>query len=271
MLLEKTFDTGEITLSYAEGPPAGPPLVLLHGLTGNRFYWDPFIPHLTPSWHLYACDLRGHGKSGRVANHYHVPDYVRDIVAFLRHQVGEPAVLLGASLGALTALGTAAQLPTHTRALVLLDPPLFVRNASIESRPDAKDWFSWVYETTTTAHSRTEVVLRCRERMAAAPEAEIQRVADMISGVAPDVPATALHDRILEGIDLTHALQQVVCPTLLITGDQDHGSHVRDEDVEFVQANLSRAIIVKVPTMGHSPEQQEQVEMVLQHIRNFPQ
>ena len=32
MIPEKLFNTGEITLNYAEGPASGPPLLLLHGL-----------------------------------------------------------------------------------------------------------------------------------------------------------------------------------------------------------------------------------------------
>ena len=65
MLSEKSFDTGELPLNYAEGPTSGPPLVLLHGLTGWWHAWEPCLPQLTPTWHVYAVDLRGHGQSGR--------------------------------------------------------------------------------------------------------------------------------------------------------------------------------------------------------------
>ena len=33
MLTEKRFTSGEVTINYAEGPAAGPPLLLLHGLS----------------------------------------------------------------------------------------------------------------------------------------------------------------------------------------------------------------------------------------------
>ena len=33
MLVEKSFDTEEVVLNYSEGPPNGPPLVLLPGGT----------------------------------------------------------------------------------------------------------------------------------------------------------------------------------------------------------------------------------------------
>jgi pimeloyl-ACP methyl ester carboxylesterase len=61
---EQAFDTGIVTLNYAEGPATGSSLVLLHG--GNarwQFFWD-IMPNLGEKWHLYVPDLRGQGKSG---------------------------------------------------------------------------------------------------------------------------------------------------------------------------------------------------------------
>lgn len=63
MLQEKTFNTGEVTLNYAEGDPTGPPLVLLHGFTDRWQTYQPIITPLYQSWYIYALDLRGHGKS----------------------------------------------------------------------------------------------------------------------------------------------------------------------------------------------------------------
>ena len=67
MLTEKTFDAGEIVINFAEGEAAGPPLVMLHGSTLRWQTFGNFIPTLEQSWHIYACDLRGHGKSGRAS------------------------------------------------------------------------------------------------------------------------------------------------------------------------------------------------------------
>ena len=152
MLVEKSFETGELTLHYAEGPPAGPPLVLLRGMTGRWQAWQPMPSQLTPRWHVSALDLRGHGKSGRIANRYQLADYARDVVAFLQH-LPEPAVLMGHSLGAATALAAAAACPTGTRAAILLDPPLYNRDTSIEATPEFKRRLSWVYQTVTSSAS----------------------------------------------------------------------------------------------------------------------
>jgi pimeloyl-ACP methyl ester carboxylesterase len=85
MLAERTLDTGTVTLHYVEGPDAGPPLLLLHGVTSR---WQSFLnvmPVFTQRWHVFAADLRGHGHSGRVDGRYGLMEYAADVVALLRH------------------------------------------------------------------------------------------------------------------------------------------------------------------------------------------
>jgi hypothetical protein len=70
MLTERSFDTGELVLNVAESKAAGSPLVMPHGST---LHWQSFgalILTLEQRWHIYACDLRGHGKSGRAKAGY---------------------------------------------------------------------------------------------------------------------------------------------------------------------------------------------------------
>ena len=62
MLTEKLFDIGEIVINYAEGEETGKPLVFLHGSSLNWQALNEFLPTLAKNWHVYAPDLRGHGK-----------------------------------------------------------------------------------------------------------------------------------------------------------------------------------------------------------------
>jgi pimeloyl-ACP methyl ester carboxylesterase len=79
MLTEHSFDAGTVALNIAEGPDNGPPLVLLHGGSGRWQAWDPIIPDLIARWQLFAPDLRGHARSGRVTGRYAIRDYAGDI------------------------------------------------------------------------------------------------------------------------------------------------------------------------------------------------
>jgi len=53
MLVEKSFDTGEVVLNYAEGPPNGPPLVLFPGLT--RRWQSHLLPIIIPLSHRWRA------------------------------------------------------------------------------------------------------------------------------------------------------------------------------------------------------------------------
>jgi pimeloyl-ACP methyl ester carboxylesterase len=52
-------------------------------------------------------------------------EYVGDTGEFLRRVVGEPAYIVGHSLGALVAIQLGAVAPELVRAMVLEDPPLY--------------------------------------------------------------------------------------------------------------------------------------------------
>src|SRR5512140_1646619 len=109
MLTEKSFNTGSLTINYAEGPTNGEPLVLLHGGTTRWQELNPLISELENNWHVFACDLRGHGKSDR-ADSYRAIDFFPDTVTFIRNLIGFPTILVGHSAGAIAALGTASQI-----------------------------------------------------------------------------------------------------------------------------------------------------------------
>jgi pimeloyl-ACP methyl ester carboxylesterase len=99
MLVEKSFDTGEVVLNYAEGPDNGPPIVLLPGGTMRwQDYYNPLISMLYNRWHTYAVNARGHGKSGRTPGKYRLKDYTSDVVAFTE-ELKEPAAIFGYSMG----------------------------------------------------------------------------------------------------------------------------------------------------------------------------
>jgi pimeloyl-ACP methyl ester carboxylesterase len=269
---EKSFDTGELTLNYVEEGSTKPPMVLLHGLTANKGGWMPLLPELTSNWHVYAPDFRGHGKSGRAPDdQYHNVDYARDIIAFLKF-IGEPAVLVGHSLGAMVAIVTAAQYPAGVRAIVLLDPPLFSYFGSVRVlRPDVAQGFSMVAEVVRGNPSHDEIVARLRAAMPDAPDEQITGMAEFFAGVAPGAPETAFRDESWQGVDLPHALHQIKCPTLMIHGDWNSGAAIREEDVAFFKSNCPSATIVHLSGADHGLKMMEQPELVLEPMRTFLQ
>lgn len=101
---------------------AGPPLLLLHGLTSRADRWRHNVDVLAAAgYRVFAPDLPGHGFATKSADFDHsVPGY-RDFVLGLLDQIGsEPAVLIGTSLGGHIVGSAAAARPERVRALVMI-------------------------------------------------------------------------------------------------------------------------------------------------------
>jgi pimeloyl-ACP methyl ester carboxylesterase len=107
---ESKFNVQGRALNVARGPVAGPPLLLLHGVTRRWQDFSPVLAELSARWEVFALDFRGHGKSDR-ATDYRVIDYAADAVAVLQNVVGAPAIVYGHSLGAMAGAAVGAQLP----------------------------------------------------------------------------------------------------------------------------------------------------------------
>lgn len=122
---EKRFFTGEVEINYAEGPRSGAPLVLLPGQTMPWQSYTRVLPALARHFHVFALDVRGHGRSGWTPGAYTLAAMARDVTALLREVVQRPAILSGNSSGGVIAVGAAAACPELVRGLVPEDPPLF--------------------------------------------------------------------------------------------------------------------------------------------------
>lgn len=124
-----------VTLNVVERPGTGAPVVCLHGVWDWWRYWRPLVPLGPGSFAprpLLLLDLRGHGASSKPPTGYTRADYAADVVALVREAGHERVTLVGHSLGALTALLVAAQLPERVASLVLEDPPLPVTHGPSE-------------------------------------------------------------------------------------------------------------------------------------------
>jgi non-heme chloroperoxidase len=89
----------------AWGDPAAPPVVLLHGGGQTRHAWGGTAEALArEGWRAIAVDLRGHGESGWAPDgDYSFEAFVNDVRAWVG-SFGRPPVLVGASLGGISAL-----------------------------------------------------------------------------------------------------------------------------------------------------------------------
>lgn len=111
------------TLSYAEwGRPDGAVVLLLHGLTSSGASWRHVAPALGEHFRVIAPDARGHGDSEWTRDYTF--DLMVDDVVGLCEQLGIlGAIVVGHSMGAITAYALAARRPDMIRLLVLEEMP----------------------------------------------------------------------------------------------------------------------------------------------------
>ncbi|WP_329457705.1 alpha/beta fold hydrolase [Streptomyces sp. NBC_01497] len=111
----------------AAGSPREP-VLLLHGLAGYAGEWGPLARLLLTAHEVVAYDARGHGSSDRrppdgdLSRAAHARDAVAVIEQIVIAQIGlERPVLVGQSIGGVSALLAAAARPDLLRALVLVE------------------------------------------------------------------------------------------------------------------------------------------------------
>lgn len=104
----------------ATGAFADPVVTFLHGAGLNAHTWDTTV--LALGLPALAIDLPGHGDSSwRADARYTAATLEADVAAVMAAETTRPQVLVGQSLGGLTAAAVAAAHPELVRALVVVD------------------------------------------------------------------------------------------------------------------------------------------------------
>ncbi len=109
------------------GPPDGPVVLVLHGITESRRYWLPRILSLASRYRLVIPDLPGFGLSPKPFVDYTPEFFTRAIIGLLDREApaAHPIRIVGHSLGALLALEVAARHPERVERLALISVPRF--------------------------------------------------------------------------------------------------------------------------------------------------
>ncbi len=106
----------------AWGEPGSQPVLFLHGGGQTRYSWKGTAQTLAAQgWYAVAIDHRGHGESDWAPDaDYSLDAFVRDL-QFITSSFHTPPVVVGASLGGLTALLASGESGLELPGLVLVD------------------------------------------------------------------------------------------------------------------------------------------------------
>lgn len=117
-----TCEANGINVHYLRTGGDKPPVVLLHGLMLNGACWASLARMLEKDYDVIMPDARGHGNSSATDHGYSYDNLAADVVSFIDALELTTPVLLGHSMGGMTAAVVASRNPKRLRGLVLADP-----------------------------------------------------------------------------------------------------------------------------------------------------
>ncbi|NJL82315.1 MAG: alpha/beta fold hydrolase [Chloroflexaceae bacterium] len=225
-----------------------PPLLLVHGFGASTDHWRHNIAELQQDFHVFAIDLLGFGRSAKPSLDYSAHLWQEQLADFIEQVIGQPAVLVGNSLGGYAGLCVAARKPELAAGLVLLNSAGPFSDVAPPQRPPWQDalrqvsrWFFqqpavsyWLFQ-----YLRQRSVIRRTLKQVYLNHSAItdQLVEDIYRPScdrgADEVFASVFKTRSGEKVDVL--LQQLSCPLLLLWGEGDPWIDARARSAQFRQ------------------------------------
>jgi pimeloyl-ACP methyl ester carboxylesterase len=225
------LDVGDAKIYY-EVYGNGPPLLLLHGgLYGYIREFSNYIPRLSGKFTVIAMATRGHGRSEVGEKPYTYELFADDAATLLKTVTDQPAVVIGFSDGAITALSLAADHPELVKKAIIIGGGLGVSGLTPEGVAFAKN----LTPESFAQHNAPFVAAR----KALMPDPE--RWDDFINKLR------ALY---LSPVFVApESVRKIRCPVLLIGGDHDEYFVVKH--FTEVQALIHNSRLAIIPDCGH--------------------
>lgn len=121
-----------IGTTFVRQGEGGTPIVLLHGFDSSVFEFRRLLPLLAANQETWAIDLLGFGFTDRLAGIPFSPEAIKEHLFYAwKTLVGQPMILVGASMGGAAAIDFALSHPEAIKQLVLIDSAGFTAGPAI--------------------------------------------------------------------------------------------------------------------------------------------
>ncbi len=235
---------------FVEEAGSGVPVLCLHTAGADARQYGAHLADvdLAERFRLIAFDMPFHGRTmppldwDGGAYRLDAATYLAWVVAALEHWVGEPAILVGCSMGAAIALVAAAARPDLLRGVIALEPPL--------RSPGRRNPYLAHAAVSGGAHNAAYV----RGLMSPlGPEGHRRRAAWIYAQGGPGVYTgdLAFYSEEFDGHVTGPLIDTGRVPVTLMTGEYDYSATVADG--EALAALIPGSRFVPMPGLGHFP------------------
>src|SRR5262245_2857380 len=240
----ETIQAGGVRIAF-ERAGHGPPLILLHGLPGDRRLWRRQLDNLADEYTVVAWDAPGCGLSSAPAEDFGLRDVVQNLIAFIQALGLEHPHVLGLSWGGGVALELYRTAPALPKTLMLASayagwagslPAVnvsqrlnaYIRAAGMDPSEAMRGWAPGFFGGT-------------------APSDVVDEVVAVFSEFDPRV--LVMLARSFAETDLRDMLSTINIPTLLLYGDADTRSPL--QVAKALHASIRRSKLVVLSGVGH--------------------
>jgi pimeloyl-ACP methyl ester carboxylesterase len=241
------------------GGAGRPPLIVLHGMLGSSRNWLTAGGDLAQRYHVWALDLRNHGRSPHETEMTY-DALVADVIEWMDDRGLPRAAVLGHSMGGKTAMLLACRHLERIERLLVVDIA-------------PKNYF-WVGHRTNFAamnemnladlHSRAEAELRLEARvhdwaLRKFLTTNLEQAADGRWRWQINLPAITAALPVLEANSLRPS-DRYEGPTRFIVGGRS--DYVTAEDEAAIRTHFPAAEIVRLAGSGHNPHMEARADFV---------
>ena len=229
-----------IQIHYTRTGGSKPPLILLHGLNANGDCWSAQARAFEIEYDVIMPDARGHGKSSAPDFGYSYDDHVNDIIGLIKVLELNAPILIGHSMGGMTAAVAVSNNPKLFSGLVLADPPFIspkvqreVRDSDVsdQHRRTLKKSFDDVLSEIKIRHPQRSV-----ELLEQCARAQLQTSIYAFDVLTPPYP------------DYKQLISKLEVPSLIVLGDAGVVSMSLAEELRKLNPVLQ---IEKIDNAGH--------------------
>jgi N-formylmaleamate deformylase len=256
-----------VRMHYYRTGGGKPPLVLAHGITDDGMCWSPIAEVLAKDFDVVMVDARGHGKSDAPEDGYTLQNLGMELAGVVQALELDKPILLGHSMGAITALVTAGLYPSVPRAILLEDPPPFwmISEGTPRDENFKNGFTTWV--NSIKRKTREDLLSECREQNPAWSEAELEPWINSKHRVSPKV-VELIDPPDMISIDLTNLFKKITCPTLFISAETSRGAASGEKDIAQIKSLISHMKMSHIEGAGHNIRR-EQFTRYLESIQDF--
>jgi N-formylmaleamate deformylase len=244
-------------------------IVLAHGITDDGLCWTPVSERLSSRYDLIMVDARGHGRSASPENGYDSVTQAHDLYGVIQALRLEKPVVMGHSMGAMTALVMAGIFPDVPRAIVLEDPPGWWLSSKQVNHEAAQ--FAERLKSTTEllqSMSREQIIALGHRQSPTWSDAELGPWADSKLRHCPKLSECMFSSRQAASPDVSELIRRITCPVLVLTADPALGSILSASELASLKSLIPHLEQAHIAGAGHSIRR-EQFSAYLDAVTGF--